>query len=155
MDTSKEAARGLNDIEDFLYREVHLEAAHRRVADFTARTAGLTDGQKRDIERWYLEEQNYVSRHGDGSHRRSHQPGGRATSHPLRPMAAGNADSDGPDHRGTDHGVRRRDPGDVRLTHRVLNLLYLPGMRLDSTSATATAIPRSDPRDTAQERGAR
>lgn len=47
MDASKEAARGLNDIEDFLYRESHLEAAHRRVADFTARTAGLTDGQKR------------------------------------------------------------------------------------------------------------
>src|SRR5689334_14017697 len=61
MDASKEAARGLNDIEDFLYRESHLEAAHRRVADFTARTAGLTDGQKRDIERWYLEEQHYVA----------------------------------------------------------------------------------------------
>lgn len=61
MDASKAAARGLNDIENFLYRQAHLEAAHRRVADFTARTEGLTDGQKRDIERWYLDEQKYVA----------------------------------------------------------------------------------------------
>ncbi|WP_055616367.1 hypothetical protein [Streptomyces phaeochromogenes] len=62
MDASEEAARGLNDIEDFLHEEAHLEAAHRRVAEFTERTAGLTHRQKMDIERWYLEEQKYVAR---------------------------------------------------------------------------------------------
>ncbi|MGY6019816.1 hypothetical protein [Streptomyces spinosirectus] len=62
MDAGKEAARGLNDIEDFLYRKAHLNAAHQRVDEFTARTEGLTRGQKMDIERWYLEEQAYVAR---------------------------------------------------------------------------------------------
>ncbi|MHA5050623.1 hypothetical protein [Streptomyces sp. SD15] len=61
MDASEEAARGLTDIETFLYREAHLQAAHRRVADFTARALGLTQEQKTDIERWYLEEQRYVA----------------------------------------------------------------------------------------------
>ncbi|MEU9289926.1 hypothetical protein AB0D57_36050 [Streptomyces sp. NPDC048275] len=61
MDASEEAARGLTDIETFLYREAHLQAAHRRVADFTARGLGLTQEQKTDIERWYLEEQRYVA----------------------------------------------------------------------------------------------
>ncbi|MDX3853178.1 hypothetical protein [Streptomyces sp. AK02-01A] len=62
MNASEEAARGLTDIEEFLYWEAHLEAAHRRVADFTARAPGLTQEQKIDIERWYLEEQRYVAR---------------------------------------------------------------------------------------------
>lgn len=62
MDASKEAARGLADIETFLYQEAHLKAAHRRVADFTARTLGLTQEQKMNIERWYLEEQRNVAR---------------------------------------------------------------------------------------------
>ncbi|WP_416980943.1 hypothetical protein [Streptomyces sp. T028] len=62
MDTSEEAARGLSDIEGFLYQEAHLAAARRRVADFTTRAPGLTREQKADIERWYLEEQRYVAR---------------------------------------------------------------------------------------------
>lgn len=62
MDAREEAARGLGDIETFLYREAHVGAAQRRVADFTARTEGLTPEQKRDIERWYLAEQTYVAR---------------------------------------------------------------------------------------------
>ncbi|MEV2191535.1 hypothetical protein AB0I02_11135 [Streptomyces phaeochromogenes] len=62
MDARKEAARGLTDIETFLYQEAHLQGAHQRVADFTARVQGLTQEQKTDIERWYLEEQTYVAR---------------------------------------------------------------------------------------------
>ncbi|MFF4258271.1 hypothetical protein ACFY1L_44505 [Streptomyces sp. NPDC001663] len=62
MDAGEEAARGLTDIESFLYREAHLQAAHQRVAEFTARAPGLTREQKTDIERWYLEEQTYVAR---------------------------------------------------------------------------------------------
>lgn len=61
MDASEEAARGLTDIEEFLFWEAHLEAAHRRVADFTERAPGLTQEQKADVERWYLEEQRYVA----------------------------------------------------------------------------------------------
>ncbi|MFI6274529.1 hypothetical protein [Streptomyces sp. NPDC050988] len=61
MDAS-EAKRGLVDIENFLYQKSHLQAAHRRVAEFTARAPGLTREQKTDIERWYLEEQTYVAR---------------------------------------------------------------------------------------------
>ncbi|MER5430091.1 hypothetical protein [Streptomyces sp. NPDC002588] len=62
MDASEEAARGLTDIETFLYWEAHLQAAHRRVADFTARAPGLTREQKSHVERWYLEEQRHVAR---------------------------------------------------------------------------------------------
>jgi hypothetical protein len=62
MDARAEAARGLGDIESFLYREAHTEAARRRVEEFTGRTDGLTAPQKRDIERWYLDEQTYVAR---------------------------------------------------------------------------------------------
>ncbi|MGW0211096.1 hypothetical protein ACWDZ8_36860 [Streptomyces sp. NPDC003233] len=62
MDVSDEAARGLTDIEAFLYEESHLQAARQRVADFTARAPGLTQEQKLDIERWYLDEQRYVAR---------------------------------------------------------------------------------------------
>ncbi|MFD5721712.1 hypothetical protein [Streptomyces sp. NPDC127036] len=62
MDTSEEAARGLSDIETFLYWEAHLKAAHQRVAAFTRRSTGLTREQKRDIERWYLDEQKHVAR---------------------------------------------------------------------------------------------
>lgn len=47
MDAREEAARGLTDIEGFLYREAHMGATHRRVADFTARVEGLTPAQKR------------------------------------------------------------------------------------------------------------
>lgn len=62
MNTTKHAARGLADIQAFLYREAHLGAARRRVSAFTARTAGLTYRQKRELEEWYLEEQRYVAR---------------------------------------------------------------------------------------------
>ncbi|MFD7388145.1 hypothetical protein ACFV46_06730 [Streptomyces sp. NPDC059852] len=62
MNTSKQAARGLADIQAFLYREAHLGAARRRVSAFTAKTDGLTHGQRMDLERWYLEEQEYVAR---------------------------------------------------------------------------------------------
>lgn len=61
MDASEEAARGLSDIENFLYRLAHLQAAHRRVAAFTARMPELTQEQTSDIERWYVEEQTYVA----------------------------------------------------------------------------------------------
>ncbi|MFJ8357212.1 hypothetical protein [Streptomyces sp. NPDC093984] len=61
MNTEKQAARGLVDIEAYLYREAHLSAARRRVAAFVGRADGLTHEQKRDIERWYLEEQEYVA----------------------------------------------------------------------------------------------
>src|SRR4051812_47984704 len=62
MDASEEAARGLTDIETFLYREAHLQAARQRVADFTTRAPGLSQEQKMDVERWYLDEQRYVAR---------------------------------------------------------------------------------------------
>ncbi|MGX1267914.1 hypothetical protein [Streptomyces phaeoluteigriseus] len=61
MDTSRQAARGLADIQAYLYREAHFSAARRRVSAFTERADGLTHGQKRDIEQWYLEEQKYVA----------------------------------------------------------------------------------------------
>lgn len=62
VDAREEAARGLTDIESLLYREAHLGAADRRVADFTARVEGLTPEQRRDIERWYVDEQKHVAR---------------------------------------------------------------------------------------------
>lgn len=62
MDAREEAARGLTDIESFLYRAVHLGAAHRRVADFTGHVEGLTPEQRRDIEQWYVDEQKHVAR---------------------------------------------------------------------------------------------
>ncbi|MFI6662238.1 hypothetical protein ACIBL8_42780 [Streptomyces sp. NPDC050523] len=62
MDANKEAARGLNAIENYLYQEAHLSGAHQRVEEFTAQEEGLTHGQKAAIERWYLEEQAYVAR---------------------------------------------------------------------------------------------
>ncbi|MBG7699189.1 hypothetical protein HCJ76_14145 [Streptomyces sp. MC1] len=62
MNMNRQAARGLVDIEAYLYREAHLSAARRRVTAFTARTDGLTHEQKRDIELWYLQEQKYVAR---------------------------------------------------------------------------------------------
>ncbi|MEH0580648.1 MULTISPECIES: hypothetical protein [Streptomyces] len=40
MAAREEAARGLPDIEGFLYREAHRGAALRRVADFAARVEG-------------------------------------------------------------------------------------------------------------------
>ncbi|MFF0013201.1 hypothetical protein [Streptomyces sp. NPDC005374] len=57
----EEAARGLPDIEGFLYREAHSGAALRRVADFTARVEGLTPEQKQDIAQWYVDEQKHVA----------------------------------------------------------------------------------------------
>ncbi|MFD8536077.1 hypothetical protein [Streptomyces rubrogriseus] len=62
MNTSRQAARGLADLQAFLYREAHLSAARRRVSAFTAKADGLTQGQRVDLERWYLEEQKYVAR---------------------------------------------------------------------------------------------
>jgi len=62
MDAREEAARGLTDIEGFLYQEAHMGAVHRRVADLTTRVEGLTPEQKRDIEQWYVDEQKYVAR---------------------------------------------------------------------------------------------
>ncbi|MFH8738396.1 hypothetical protein OG698_13020 [Streptomyces sp. NBC_01003] len=62
MDPSKEAERGLTDIETYLYREAHLHAARQRVAAFTTRATGLTLEQKTNIELWYLDEQKYVAR---------------------------------------------------------------------------------------------
>ncbi|MEU1518677.1 hypothetical protein ABZ490_42175 [Streptomyces sp. NPDC005811] len=62
MAAREEAARGLPDIEGFLYREAHRGAAHRRVAHLTARVEGLSPEQKRDIEQWYVDEQQYVAR---------------------------------------------------------------------------------------------
>ncbi|MDV9171207.1 hypothetical protein R6V09_13860 [Streptomyces sp. W16] len=62
MGAREEAARGLTDIEGFLYEEAHMGATRRRVADLTARVEGLTSEQKRDIERWYVDEQKHVAR---------------------------------------------------------------------------------------------
>jgi hypothetical protein len=63
MDTDKQtAARGLIDIEAHLYREAHLSAARRRLAEFTARATDFSPGQQRDLERWYLDEQQYAAR---------------------------------------------------------------------------------------------
>ncbi|MFF7160743.1 hypothetical protein ACFZBP_04990 [Streptomyces sp. NPDC008086] len=62
VDPGTEAARGLTDIESFLYREAHEDAARRRAADFTARTQGLSPEQKQRIEQWYVHEQKHVAR---------------------------------------------------------------------------------------------
>lgn len=62
MDASEEAARGLTDIETFLYREAYLRSARQRVTAFTAREPGLTREQRLDIERWYVGEQRHVAR---------------------------------------------------------------------------------------------
>ncbi|MFJ9626807.1 hypothetical protein ACIQPR_20490 [Streptomyces sp. NPDC091280] len=62
MTARDEAARGLSDIEGFLYEEAHLGAARRRLADLTARVEGLTAEQRRDIGKWYVDEQRYVAR---------------------------------------------------------------------------------------------
>ncbi|MGY4923687.1 hypothetical protein [Streptomyces sp. 900105755] len=61
MSTDEQAARGLADLEAYLYREAHLSAARLRVAAFLAQSAGLSHRQKRDIEEWYLDEQKYVA----------------------------------------------------------------------------------------------
>ncbi|WP_328843200.1 hypothetical protein [Streptomyces sp. NBC_00258] len=61
MSTEEQAARGLADIEAYLYWEAHLSAARQRVAAFIAQSVGLTHQQKRDIEEWYLDEQKYVA----------------------------------------------------------------------------------------------
>ncbi|MEW2425631.1 hypothetical protein ACIP96_20775 [Streptomyces nigra] len=63
MDTDKEtAARGMADIEAYLYREAHLSAARRRLAAFMERADDLSAGHKRAVETWYLDEQRYVAR---------------------------------------------------------------------------------------------
>ena len=63
METDKQTtARGLIDIEAYLYREAHLSAARRRLAEFTARARDFSPGQQRDLERWHLDEQQYVAR---------------------------------------------------------------------------------------------
>ena len=61
MNTGEEAARGLTDIETFLYRHAHLGAARRRLEVFTTGVQGLTREQRADIESWYLREQTYVA----------------------------------------------------------------------------------------------
>ncbi|WP_053851693.1 hypothetical protein [Streptomyces sp. NRRL B-24085] len=61
MSTEEQAARGLADLEAYLYQEAHLSAARLRVAAFPAQSAGLSHQQKRDIEEWYLDEQKYVA----------------------------------------------------------------------------------------------
>lgn len=62
MNTHKQtAARGLDDIEAYLYREAHLGAARRRLAEFTARVDDFSTGQRRDLETWYLGEQRYMA----------------------------------------------------------------------------------------------
>ncbi|WP_409468811.1 hypothetical protein [Streptomyces sp. HC307] len=62
VDASDEAARGLTDIEGFLFWEAHRRTAQSRAAEFAARVAGLSEGQKAEIERWYVEEQIRVCR---------------------------------------------------------------------------------------------
>ncbi|MFJ9346516.1 hypothetical protein [Streptomyces sp. NPDC101237] len=63
MDTDKQAAaRGLIDIEAYLYQEAHLSAARRRLAAFTAGADDFSPDQKHELERWYLDEQRYVAR---------------------------------------------------------------------------------------------
>jgi len=63
MDTDKQtAARGLVDIEAYLYREAHLSAARRRLAEFIAHADDFSPDQKRGLETWYLAEQRYVAR---------------------------------------------------------------------------------------------
>ncbi|MEU8712186.1 hypothetical protein [Streptomyces sp. NPDC048663] len=63
MDTDKQAAaRGLIDIEAYLYQEAHLGAARRRLAEFIARADDFSPAQKDELERWYLDEQRYVAR---------------------------------------------------------------------------------------------
>ncbi|WP_028803985.1 hypothetical protein [Streptomyces sp. 142MFCol3.1] len=57
MDASDEAARGLTDIEGFLYWEAHRRTAHCRAAEFAARVTGLSERQRAEIEWWYVEEQ--------------------------------------------------------------------------------------------------
>ncbi|MFF4112776.1 hypothetical protein ACFY0P_04705 [Streptomyces sp. NPDC001714] len=61
MSTDEQAARGLADLEAYLYQEAHLSAARLRVAAFLAQSAGLSHRQKRDFEEWYLYEQKYVA----------------------------------------------------------------------------------------------
>ncbi|MEU2782385.1 MULTISPECIES: hypothetical protein [Streptomyces] len=61
MSTEEQAARGLADLEAYLYQEAHLSAARLRVAAFLAQSAELSPRQKRDIEEWYLDEQKYVA----------------------------------------------------------------------------------------------
>ncbi|MGP4084874.1 hypothetical protein [Streptomyces sp. KR55] len=62
MNASDEAARGLTDIEGFLFREAHRRSAQSRAAEFAARVAGLSEAQKAEIEWWYVEEQIRVCR---------------------------------------------------------------------------------------------
>ncbi|NDZ72775.1 hypothetical protein G3I36_17205 [Streptomyces sp. SID10362] len=62
MDAKDEAERGLTVIQDYLYWDSHRRAAHRRAAEFAAHVPGLSEGQKTDLEWWYVEEQIRVSR---------------------------------------------------------------------------------------------
>ncbi|KUJ36259.1 hypothetical protein ADL25_33480 [Streptomyces sp. NRRL F-5122] len=45
MSTDEQAARGLADVEAYLYQEAHLSAARLRVAAFLAQSAGLSHRQ--------------------------------------------------------------------------------------------------------------
>ncbi|MFJ6068463.1 hypothetical protein ACIQHU_36195 [Streptomyces tendae] len=62
MDAKDEVERGLTAIRDYLYWDSHRRAAHRRAAEFAAHVPGLSQGQKTDLEWWYVEEQIRVSR---------------------------------------------------------------------------------------------
>ncbi|MGW1545035.1 hypothetical protein ACWCPM_33305 [Streptomyces sp. NPDC002309] len=62
MDASNEAARGLTDIEGYLYWEAYRRTAHRRATDLVGRVTGLNEQQKAEIEWWYVQEQLWVGR---------------------------------------------------------------------------------------------
>ncbi|MER6683889.1 hypothetical protein [Streptomyces olivaceoviridis] len=62
MDAKDEVMRGLTDLEDYLYWDAYRRAAQDRAADFAARVPGLSEGQRADIEWWYVEEQIRASR---------------------------------------------------------------------------------------------
>ncbi|MFD7875272.1 hypothetical protein ACFV5G_14400 [Streptomyces sp. NPDC059766] len=63
MDTdNRTAARGLIDVKAYLYRQAHLGAARRRLAEFTARAADFSPGRKPDPERFHLDGQPDVAR---------------------------------------------------------------------------------------------
>ncbi|GEC10588.1 hypothetical protein SSP24_82430 [Streptomyces spinoverrucosus] len=62
MDAGHEAARGLTEIEGFLFWEAHRRTAQSRAAEFASRLPGLSEGQKAEIEWWYVEDQIQLSR---------------------------------------------------------------------------------------------
>ncbi|GAA3496136.1 hypothetical protein GCM10019016_032370 [Streptomyces prasinosporus] len=57
MDTSREAALGLHQIEGYLHLEAGRREAHRRARDFARELPGLTTDQRLVIEQAYAREQ--------------------------------------------------------------------------------------------------